>query len=457
MTELLLANEKKDINSTVHLSSSFSNYSIDFDGVYDALNYANPKSCYKKPLIKTLARLYRYQISIIILSFIIGFIFFAMPMVLIFTKVFDNFFSPLLIPCLFGIIFSLIFIVVPCVDSKRKKYMLSAKTERKNICKNICNLLLFIIITISAFFAIIFYNDILNDKDKKIRFDYEHSYDSQVLSSDFLFKYIIYILLYDNNNIEKIKNFHIRMIFDDSDINNLRYDFLNICIPLLILSFFELLKIFLIQVRQTVERSILFGSIFIFLFFQCFINSYGIENLKEKKLTLASIFEVVVIAIILIGYLFWNVNYSLLFIKKRKDKNFAIRRYKDYFIFIVICIDIITCLGYCIITIGILYCFHSFYYKYDDEGEKEEKFYYLNISFIIFKIGIFPVILGNSYYFGYYFLSIIFRPLSIEYAPYELKNNHYVKARRKLANFMLMKVRRKSKSTINETIKKIFN
>ena len=41
----------------------------------------------------------------------------------------------------------------------------------------------------------------------------------------------------------------------------------------------------------------------------------------------------VVIAIILIGYLFWNVNYSLLFIKKRKDKNFAIRRYKDYFIF----------------------------------------------------------------------------------------------------------------------------
>ena len=454
MTELLLANEKKDINSTLNLDWSLHTSSFSYDNVYETLRYANPKSCYKKPLLKILTKLYRYQYLIIIQSFIIGIIFFGMPLLFIYFKLLNNRAMSLLIICSFGLFISILFIVVPCIDSKRKKYNLAGKTERENIFNNIGNIFLFILLTTSVVFSIFFYNDIALDKDKKIKFDYDSRYDTKVLSSDFIFKYIIYILLLDNGKIDDIKNKQIKMIYDDWDINNIRKTLFNICIPLLIIIFFSLLKVFLIKVRQTIWKVILLGGLFILLVFQCFINSYGIENLQRKKLKYASLFQNIVIIIILLGYIFWNINYSVLFLKKRKDKNFAIRKCKNYFICITICIDIITCLGYCIITIAILFCYYSFNFKEEEEGKKGETYSYLNISFLILKIGFFPIVFGNSYYFGYYFLSMIYRPLALAYAPYELKNKYYIKARRKLMNFMLMKLRKEERK---EKIKKVIN
>ena len=119
------------------------------------------------------------------------------------------------------------------------------------------------------------------------------------------------------------------------------------------------------------------------------------------------------------NYIFWTINYTLIIIKKRKDKNFAIRKYNNINIIIIIILDIITCLGYIIITISIIYCYITF-------NVEEEIFYYLYISFTILKIGFIPVIIGNSYYFGYYFLSMIFRPIAEEFAPCEFKNNYYI-------------------------------
>ena len=448
MTELLLANAKKDINSNLRSDSTFSSSSFVYDGVYDTIRYTNPKSCYKKPLLRILAKLYRHQIAIIIVSFIIGFITFALPLIFIYIELVDIGAELLLIICAFGLFISLIFIIIPCIDSKKYKYMLSQKVERNNIKNNIGNIFLFILISISVVFAIFFYNDIMEDKDSKIKFDYNNRYNSQELLSDFIFKYILYIFLMENDKIEEIKNIKIRMIFEDWDIDNLRKRLTAICIPLLIISFFSVVKIFLIEIRQTVEKAILFGGIFILLFFQCYINSLEISNLKVKKVKFASLFQSIVIIIILFGYIFYNVNYSLLFIKKRRNKNFAIRKLKKYILFLVTLIDIITCMGYCIITIAILYCYIIFNFK------KDETFSYLNISLTILKIGFFPVVLGNSYYFGYYFLCMIFRPLATEYAPYELKNEHYIKAKRQLANFLIMKAR---KEKMRETIKNNIN
>ena len=428
MTELLLVNENKDIISTGSTNpnpkSIFNNdnfFSLEDDPVYIALKYKRVLSCYKKPLLRILANIYVHQLTIIVYSFILGFIFFGIPMIFIFINLFENVTIPLFIICGFGMVFSLLYIIIPCIDSKRYRYMLSARPERKNIFKNIGNLFLFLILLISVFFAYMFYQDFLYDKDNKIKFNYDknYSYESEILSTDFIFKYIIYLLLIDYEKIKDLKNQKIRMIFRDWDINRLRYDLIYMCIPLLVITFFTLMKIFLIEVRQTVEKVLFFGGVFTLLFFQCYINSNAIEHLKGKNLNIVSIFQNALIIIILLGYILWNVNYTLVFIKKRKDKSFAI----------------------VIINLSLLYCFISFNFNNDSED-----FGHLYNSLIILKVGFFPIILGNSYYFGYYFLSTLFRPIAVDNTPSELKNNHYVKANRKLLNAMTLKQRKRQLS-----------
>ena len=450
MTELLLVNENKDINSkgstNPNPKSIFNNdnfFSLEDDPVYIALKYKRVLSCYKKPLLRILANIYVHQLTIIVYSFILGFIFFGIPMIFIFINLFENVTIPLFIICGFGMVFSLLYIIIPCIDSKRYRYMLSARPERKNIFKNIGNLFLFLILLISVFFAYMFYQDFLHDKDDKIKFNYDknYSYESEILSTDFIFKYIIYLLLIDYEKIKDLKNQKIRMIFRDWDINRLRYDLIYMCIPLLVITFFTLMKIFLIEVRQTVEKVLFFGGVFTLLFFQCYINSNAIEHLKGKNLNIVSIFQNALIIIILLGYILWNVNYTLVYIKKRKDKSFAIRKLGNDFFTIIIIIDIITCLGYVIITLSLLYCFISFNFNNDSED-----FGHLYNSLIILKVGFFPIILGNSYYFGYYFLSTLFRPIAVDNTPSELKNNHYVKANRKLLNAMTLKQRKRQLS-----------
>ena len=438
--ELLLSNKKKDINANGETFSTFDislNLNLN-DNVYETLKYSRPKSCYKRPLLKVLLKLYTNHYLIIILSFLIGFIFLGVPMIFLYFKIMENNAFPLLITFSFGLVISLLYIIIPCIDSKRYRYMISAKVERNNILKNFGNIFLFILLLISNIFVVIFYNEVLINKENKIRFDYDemsNTYNSYELSSDFIFKFILYILLLDNEKIEKIKNIKIKIIYDNWDFNSLRIEFMYICLPLLIIAFLTLIKIFLIDVRQTLEKVILTGGIFILLFFQCFIDGTAIENLKEKKLHISSLFQNVVIVIILFGYIFWTINYTLVKFKKRRDKNFAIRKYKNYYLYIILLIDLITCAGYVIIVISILYCYISFRYK-------EESFYYLNISFIIIKIGFIPAMFGNCFYFGYYFLAIIFRPIASEFAPSELKNKCYIKSKRTLWNFMISKKRK---------------
>ena len=397
MDEFLIANQKKDINSPLNSFSSFNNISTyngllcDNDTTYERLKFIGRTSCCKKTLAKILARIYKYQLLIIIFSFILGFLFLALPFIFIFINLLNNKCFPLFITCLFGIIFSILTITIICIDSKRYQFLASAKWNRKSILKNIANLILFLLLTVSVSFMVIFYHDIVIDKSKKLRFDYngqDKSGNSYELSSDFIFKYILYILLYDDNRINDIKNIKIKIIFDNWDLDNIRKSFMFICIPIVVISFFSIIKIFLIDVRQTIEKAIFSGG------------------------------------------------YTIGLIKKRKDNNFAIRKYDKSNIIIIIIIDIITCLGYVIITISIIYCYISFNYQ-------EETFYYLNISFSIFKIGFFLVIIGNSYYFGYYFLAMIFRPIAEEFAPYQYKNGFYIRAKRNLQNYTAAKRRKK--------------
>lgn len=456
MKELFLENQKKDINSSINSCSNSISSTNELDDIYEMLMFTRVKSCYKESLIKILAKIVRHQPLIIIFSFIIGIIFFATPFIFIYIQLFENYTIPLFIICGFGFLISLLFIIIPCIDSKKYKYTLSTKIERKNIIKNIGNILFYLTLIVSIVFMYFFYENFLNDKEKNIKFDYEsdrYIYDSKNLPADFIFKFIICSLLVDFDKTLVIKNKKIKMIYDDININKLRYDFINICIPLIVVVFFSLLKVFLIEVRQTIEKTIVFGALLILLVFQCFINSNELEDLKDKKLTVSSFFQVSLIAIILIGYILWNINYTLLFLKKRKDKNFGIRRYKRCFIITTIIIDIITCAGYTVATLSLFYCFTAFY----DKKENGAEFRHLYTSFSELKYGFIPIIFGNSYYFGYYFLAMIFRPISSEFVPYELKNNHYVKAKRRLWNFMNSKSLKAKRRKFSAKLKQSMN
>jgi hypothetical protein len=96
MKESLIANQKKDINSPLNLFKTkkrIKSLFYDNDIVYDVLRFSGGKSsnC-KRTLARILSRIYRYQILIIIISLIIGFIFFAIPLIFIYIKLLNNIF-----------------------------------------------------------------------------------------------------------------------------------------------------------------------------------------------------------------------------------------------------------------------------------------------------------------------------------------------------------------------------
>ena len=94
---------------------------------------------------------------------------------------------------------------------------------------------------------------------------------------------------------------------------------------------------------------------------------------------------------------------------------------------------------------------------YYDKKENGAEFRHLYTSFSRLKYGFIPIIFGNSYYFGYYFLAMIFRPISSEFVPYELKNNHYVKAKRRLWNFMNSKSLKAKRRKFSAKLKQSMN
>lgn len=158
-------------------------------------------------------------------------------------------------------------------------------------------------------------------------------------------------------------------------------------------------------------------------------NKFKYEKLINLKTNVISFFQVIVIGIIYIGYISWVIHNSFNFIKNPKDKNFAIRKYNYFNIIFILLFDLISFLGCSGVFLSILYFYISI--SFGDENFKKLKF-----SFTILKIGFLLIIIGNSYYFGHHLLSMIFRPISIQYTPYELKNKLYVKANRRLINVL---------------------
>jgi hypothetical protein len=432
MDELLI--QKTPVKPTLNDSDSFSGQSekIKFDPVKETLKRLRPHSKLKKILCFILYKFYSCQILIAFISFILGFLTFGLPLLFIYNSIIKNIITPFLIICIFALIFSIVLIIIHIIDGNKHKSSLIAKWERKNILKNIGISFTLIILIISVSLTINFYSKaIIYQNDEAIILDNEEASLSEELKCDFFFKYILNMIYFFPSDInENNKNHVIKYYFsEDEYINILRRKIMNSSIPLLLVSFNKIIKCFIIQVKYPVEQFLFFFGAFSFLLLNVIINNYEHKKLIELDIEVISVFQIIMLGIIYIGYISWLLHSSFRFIKNPKDKNFAIRKYNFFCIFVLLLFDLITFLGSSLFFLSILYFYVSISFG-------EEIFQKLNISLFILKNGFLLILIGNSYYFGHYLLSMIFRPLSIQYAPYELKNKSYVKANRKLINIL---------------------
>ena len=432
MDELLI--QKTPVKPNLNDSDSFSGQSekIKFDPVKETLKRLRPHSKLKKILCFILYKFYSCQILIAFISFILGFLTFGLPLLFIYNSIIKNIITPFLIICIFALIFSIVLIIIHIIDGNKHKSSLIAKWERKNILKNIGISFTLIILIISVSLTINFYSKaIIYQNDEAIILDNEEASLSEELKCDFFFKYILNMIYFFPSDInENNKNHIIKYYFsEDEYINILRRKIMNSSIPLLLVSFNKIIKCFIIQVKYPVEQFLFFFGAFSFLLLNVIINNYEHKKLIELDIEIISVFQIIMLGIIYIGYISWLLHSSFRFIKNPKDKNFAIRKYNFFCIFVLLLFDLITFLGSSLFFLSILYFYVSISFG-------EEIFQKLNISLFILKNGFLLILIGNSYYFGHYLLSMIFRPLSIQYAPYELKNKSYVKANRKLINIL---------------------
>ena len=435
MTEFLI--QKSPIKGSSNDSDSSPGKDKDdffkFDIIKETLKRIRPHSKLKKNLAFILSKFYSCQILIIFVSFIFGFLTFGLPLLFIYNNILTNIIIPILVICIIALIFSLIIIIIHIVDGKINKALLIVKWERKIITKNIVIIFNLAILIVSIILSIIFYSK-SNYYYKKeiIKMNYGESFLLQELKSDFLFKYILNMIFYNpsiinKSNEENIIKYYFASGDSNMEVNILRKKIMALLIPLLILSFNKTIKCFLIEVKYPIEKFIFFFGAFLFFIFNIIIFSLKNEKIEESKYL--SCFQIILIGIIYIGYISWLLHNSFIFIRNPKDKNFAIRKYKFFNILIILFFDIISFLGASAFSLSIFYFYFSInFYK--------ETFKKLEISFFILKIGFLLIVIGNSYYFGHYLLSMIFRPISIQYVPYELKNKNYIKANRKLINFI---------------------
>ena len=68
---------------------------------------------------------------------------------------------------------------------------------------------------------------------------------------------------------------------------------------------------------------------------------------------------------------------------------------------------------------------------------KEETFRDLKLATLVLKIGFMVFTLSNSFYYGHYFLSLIFRPIALQHAPIKLKEN-YVRSTKNLSSYIFI-------------------
>ena len=424
---LFYLSEDEDTSQRVSIHSS----DFDFDTTVDTLEHIYSKSSLRKKLAKILATFYKYPSYIILFSFLIGLIFFCLPLFFIYFQVFDNFMLAFLIVAIINLILCFTQIAIRCFDDKTNNVGITPKWERKNIIISIGLILSLIIFIVGIYYLETFFDDVLryyHDDKLKIIYEKEDGDDNdKIFINDFFIKYMVNCFLL---NMKKIKNndAHVtNYISYYSIITELINKLKLAAIPFLIYSFNKLIQTIIIQIKYTIPKLIFFSSIFCLCILMIIKNSLYKE---KEEIFYLSFIQMTLIILITFGYLSWCVSCMWRRFKKPKDKNFAIEKYEPSQLILIFIFDLMN-------IISILAMFISVLLNYINFNNKEETFRDLTIVVYLLKFGFLCFILSNSFYYGHYFLSLIFRPIALQYAPIKLKDN-YVRNSKNLSTYVFV-------------------
>ena len=415
----------KETSQTDEYGSSKSNL-FEFDIISDTLRHIYSKSKLRKKLSSTLSTFYAFPILIILFSFLIGLSLFGLSMLFIYFKIFTNIMKPIIFIILISLLFSISLIIIRLRDDVKNKMNYGAKWERKNILKNIGLSLTLIVLTIAAFFFHSFFNKLETYYEKEdIKFDYEEDNDGNNISFnyDFLLFYIIKCFIINENDIEDDSK-KVKINYGDLLLKQLHKSLLIASIPLIIFLFTKILKTILIEVKYTIPKIIVFINSF-FLIILVFI-SHRFYNNEEFNWFIISLIEIVLLSLIYIGYILWIINSVYKLNKNPKDKNFAIYKYDLQQLLILFVFDLIN-------IVGSSFMYISFSLNFLSYAHKEESYKDILRTLLFLKIGFLLCTISNSYYYGHHLLSLIFRPIALQYAPTKLKK-FYIRATKNLAS-----------------------
>ena len=415
------------------LSSSTKNNLFEFDIIADTLKHIYSKSKLKKNLSSALSIFYTYPILIILFSFLIGSFFFGLSMLFIFFKIFENLMKPIIFIILFTLVFCISLIIIRVIDDFKNQGNLGAKWERNNIVKILGISLTLIILTIGAFFFHAFINNLLAYKNKNdILLNYNeikyNNYDKKSFENNFFLIYIINCFLLDKSQIES-ENSIISNYFGDEILKKLHMSLLISCIPLFIFCFNKLIKVFLIEVKFTIPKFIIYINFFFFIILIFIDHSFFDKN--NFNWFIISLIEIILLSLIYLGFILLKINSVYKLNKNPKDKNFTINKFDLGLLFLIFTFDLIDLIGSSLIYMSLLINFIN--YAYNNETYKD-----LNNSVLFLRIGFLLCIISNSFYYGHFLLSLIFRPIALQYAPVKLKK-FYIRANRNLGSFISFK------------------
>ena len=435
MSEYLLEQEQRNNNEEEKTIKERSSHDEDFeiDILEDTLKHIYSKSKLRKKLAYILGLFYKSPALIILFSFLFGFIFFGLPLILIYIKVFDNFFIPICIMLILSFILNLTAVLIRIIDDKKNNIKIIDKWERKNLINYFGIILTLIILLTEGFLLLEFFGKIIiYNEEGKLKLIYEPEKEEGIdendliTINDFFLKYIVNCFLLKKEKIDndksKVKNFINKKVI----IKLLR----ELCIsyiPFLIFSFNKLIQTIIIKVHYSIPKFIMFSSSVCFCLL-IIIMKYVYKN--QKGNLILSFFEMVFIILFFFGYLMWSIGSIWKKYKNPKDKSFAIYKYELQQLIFIYIFDFINIIGASFIFISFLVSYINFNYK-------DETFYDLKLVLLLLKLGFFLIILSYSFYYGHSFLSLIFRPIALQYAPVKLKEN-YIRANKNLSSYLFI-------------------
>ncbi len=435
MAQYLIWDESPDTSKEEMITKQETTHSeaFDLDILEDKLKHIYSKSFIRRKLAYILAIFYKYPTLIIIFSFILGFIFFGLPLILIYFKTYKNFMVGFCIMLLLTLVLCVLIFLIRIIDDAKNKINMAAKWERKNFVNFIGLILTFILWIISAFLLKDFFEEVIDyNINGKLKLVYEPEEDriddeDYININDFVLKFTINSFLLNATEINNEETNVANYISDSSILKNLINNLCKCFIPLFIFIFNKLIQTIIIEVKYTFPKIIIFLSSCCFSLLIMIMSHLYNEKQKNK---IVALLEMVFIIFFFTGYFAWCFSSTWTIFKKPKDKNFAINKYDLTQLILIYFFDFINIIGTSFIFISILISYINFI-------NKNETFYDLELVLLLLKIGFLMVIISNSFYYGHNFLALIFRPISLQYAPVKLKEN-YVRANRNQSSYIFI-------------------